>query len=69
MYVPDLIISDSIVMELKAKPYLHKEDISQFWYYLKNSKFKLGFLVNFGKANGVEIVRRVYDKSRHKSSA
>lgn len=63
-YAPDLLINDAIILELKAKPFLHKDDVQQFWYYLKNSKFKLGFLVNFGEPNGVQIVRRVYDKAR-----
>ena len=68
VYVPDLVVNDAIIIELKAKPFLHKEDITQFWYYLKNSKFNLGFLVNFGSINGVEIVRRVYELSRNSSA-
>ncbi|MBI2621038.1 MAG: GxxExxY protein [Candidatus Levybacteria bacterium] len=66
VYVPDLVVNDIIIIELKAKPFLHKDDITQFWYYLKNSKFRLGFLVNFGKSDGIEIVRRVYDLARIK---
>ena len=68
VYTPDLLVNNSIIIELKAKPFIHKEDIRQFWYYLKNSEFKLGFLINFGKSNGVEIIRRVYDKARPLSS-
>ena len=68
VYVPDLVVNDSIIIELKAKPFLHKDDVTQFWYYLKNSSFKLGFLVNFGKSDGVEIVRRVYDSARKRSA-
>lgn len=68
VYTPDLLVNESIIIELKAKPFIHKEDIRQFWYYLKNSEFKLGFLINFGKPNGVEIIRRVYDKARTRSS-
>lgn len=68
VYTPDLLVNNSILIELKAKPFIHKEDIRQFWYYLKNSEFKLGFLINFGKPNGVEIIRRVYDKARTRSS-
>lgn len=64
-YVPDLVVNDAIFIELKAKPFLHKQDEEQFWHYLKNSKFRLGFLINFGASNGVEIVRRVYDIRRH----
>ncbi|PIQ73911.1 MAG: GxxExxY protein [Candidatus Portnoybacteria bacterium CG09_land_8_20_14_0_10_44_13] len=64
VYVPDLIINDSILIELKAKPRLLKEDEKQFWYYLKGTDYKLGFLINFGAPDGVEIVRKVYDSAR-----
>jgi len=47
-YVPDLIINGKIMCELKSKPFLAKEDEKQFWGYLKGSKYKLGFLINFG---------------------
>ncbi len=69
VYVPDLVVNNIIIVELKAKPFLHEDDIKQFWYYLKNSQFKLGFLVNFGESGGVKIVRRVYDKARNQSSS
>lgn len=69
VYIPDLIVNNMILIELKAKPFLHKEDIAQFWHYLKNSRFKLGFLVNFGNQNGAEIIRRVYDSARPRISA
>lgn len=69
VYAPDLIVNNTIILELKAKPFLHKEDIRQFWYYLKNSAFTLGFLINFGEPNGVKIIRRIYEKARQRNSA
>lgn len=63
-YVPDIVVNGKIMIELKAKPFIHRQDQEQFWYYLKNSDFLLGFLMNFGSPNGVQIIRRVYDKSR-----
>lgn len=65
-YTPDLIVNDAILIELKAKPNLIKEDIKQFWYYLKGSKYKVGYLINFGAPGGVQIIRRVYDTARCK---
>ncbi len=59
VYVPDIIINGLIIIEIKCKAFLTKEDIKQFWYYLKCSDFQLGYLVNFGKPNGVEIIRRI----------
>ena len=69
IYTPDIVVNDTIILELKAKPFLHKEDSQQFWHYLKNSEFRLGFLVNFGEPHGVKIIRRVYDEARHQDSA
>jgi len=63
-YTPDLVVNESILIELKAKPFIHKQDLQQFWYYLKNSHFKLGFLINFGESDDVKIIRRVYDSAR-----
>lgn len=64
VYTPDILVNKTIIIELKAKPFLHKDDVQQFWHYLKNSEFKLGFLVNFGEINGVKIIRRVYELAR-----
>ncbi len=66
IYVPDFIINKAMLIELKAKPRLVQEDIKQFWQYLKSSRYKLGFLINFGSNDGVEIIRRVYDIARTK---
>jgi GxxExxY protein len=63
IYIPDLIINDLILIELKRKPFLTRLDEQQFWYYLKASSYKLGFLINFGD-HKLEIKRRVYDKAR-----
>jgi GxxExxY protein len=64
VYVPDFLINKKFIVELKAKPFITKEDRKQFWQYLKGTDCKLGFLVNFGKPGGVEIIRRVYDTAR-----
>jgi len=47
-YVPDKVIKGVIILELKRKSYLTKQDLKNSWNYLKGSNFKLGFLVNFG---------------------
>jgi len=64
-YTPDQIVNDSILIEIKVKPYLTKEDERQFWYYLRGSQYRLGFLINFGSKK-LEIKRRIYDKAREK---
>lgn len=66
-YVPDKIINNCILLELKAKQFLTKQDIDQFWKYLKGSQYKLGFLINFGP-NKLTIKRIVYDTARRSFS-
>lgn len=67
-YIPDIVVNDSIFIELKCKPFISKEDLQQFWYYLKATSYVLGYLINFGAPDGVQITRRVYDKARKTAS-
>ena len=62
-YIPDKIINDCIILELKSKQFITKQDIDQFWKYLKGSQYKLGFLINFGP-DKLTIKRIVYDTAR-----
>ena len=45
-YIPDIVVNDCIFIELKCKPYITNDDIKQFWYYLKVSNYKVGYLIN-----------------------
>lgn len=67
VYVPDIIVNNLVLVELKCKPFITKEDERQFWLYLKGSDYKLGLLINFG-AQKLEIRRRVYDLAREISA-
>jgi len=67
-YVPDKIINGVILIELKSKPILLKQDIEQFWKYLKGSNYKLGFLINFSPTK-LQIKRVVYDVARSASAS
>ena len=62
-YIPDLVVNDKIVIEVKSKPALTKEDEKQFWGYLKGSKYKLGFLVNFSPQELI-IKRFIHTKNQ-----
>ncbi len=59
VYIPDIIVESKIICELKSKPFISKEDEKQFWGYLKNSNYKLGFLINFGPQK-LSIKRFIY---------
>jgi len=65
-YVIDKVVNGAIIIEMKCKRFVTVEDKKQFWYYLKASQYKVGYLINFGPKQ-TEIVRRVYDTARSKS--
>ena len=46
---------DKIILELKAVKELEDSHRSQIYNYLKATGFKLGFLINFGKYNELQI--------------
>lgn len=64
-YIPDFLIENKIILELKAQPYLNLDTINQLDQYLKASKYELGFLINFGEPK-VHIIRRIYTNDRKK---
>ncbi len=66
VYVPDKVVNDLILIEEKCKPFVTQEDKRQFWYYLRASDYRLGFLINFSPKS-LEFIRRVYDKARNKT--
>ncbi len=58
-YEPDIVSYEKIIMELKAVTALNDDHRAQVHNYLKASKFKVGLLVNFGKAGDLEYERIV----------
>lgn len=54
----DFVIDNKIVVDLKAKKYITRDDFRQMLRYLKAGKYKLGLIINFGKAK-VDIKRVV----------
>ena len=66
-FVPDFICFNEIIIEIKATEGLATEHTSQTLNYLNATKFKLAWLVNFGKATGLERKRMANDKNIAKS--
>lgn len=66
-YIPDKIVNNIIILELKRKSFLAKQDKQNFWNYLRGSTYKLGLLINFGDER-LEIKRIVYDRARTKET-
>lgn len=66
IYTPDAVVNKKIINEYKAKPFVSKQDEDQFWHYLTGTNYELGFLINFGKPGGVEIIRKIYQEATMK---
>tara|TARA_Y100000034_G_C6868001_1_gene395818 strand:- start:70 stop:1686 length:1617 start_codon:yes stop_codon:yes gene_type:complete len=66
VYIPDFVVEDKIIVELKALPFVGTKEKKQLWSYLKGSDYKLAMLVNFGTQHGLTIDRIVYDTARAK---
>ena len=58
-YVPDLVVFEGIVAELKAVKCLLPEHEAQLLNYLKATGFRVGYLLNFGCPNKLEWKRMV----------
>ncbi len=58
-YEPDFVPYEKIILEIKACKALTDEHRAQVHNYLRASGFKVGLLVNFGRANDLEYERIV----------
>ena len=59
VFVADMIINDSVIIELKSKSQLNDTDKKQLLTYLKLTNHKLGLLINFGNRlikNGIKRI-------------
>lgn len=63
-FVPDLIVSENIIVELKAVSSLHVDHEAQLLNYLKASDVAVGYLVNFGCVEKLEWKRFVRTHSK-----
>ncbi len=68
VYVPDFVIENKIILELKALPFVGAREKKQLWTYLKGSEYALALLVNFGH-DDVHIERIVYQTARESASS
>ena len=48
-YIPDFLVYDEVILEIKAERCLTKEDEAQIISSLKSSKKNVGLLINFGE--------------------
>lgn len=58
-YRADFVCYGNIIVELKAVAHLDDTHRSQVFNYLKATGYKLGLLLNFENADGLEFERKV----------
>ena len=58
-YIPDFLVYDKIVVEIKALKQLGPVEEAQLINYLKATKMALGILINFGNPQKLEWERRI----------
>ena len=62
-YYADLLVSDSVIVELKAVEALADEHHAQLLNYLKATETSVGLLLNFGPKP--EVRRKVFETARN----
>ncbi|MFC1643477.1 GxxExxY protein [Chlamydiota bacterium] len=62
-YRPDFIVEDKIIIELKSLNNIPDGMIDQLYGYLRNSKYELGFFINFCSED-VVITRIIYTNDK-----
>lgn len=62
-YIPDFLIENKVIIELKASSFTMKQDIEQQRSYLRISDYEIGYLVNFCTPE-LEIKRSIYTNDR-----
>ena len=61
-YYADIIVNDTIILELKAADYIVEEFENQLINYLRGTDCEIGLLLNFGKKP--EFKRKIYENKR-----
>ena len=65
-FIVDLLVDQTVIVELKAVRMLEKIFEDKLLHYLKVSNLPVGLLLNFGSSS-VQIKRKVYSNSYNKS--
>ena len=63
-YIPDMIVEDKVIIELKAVADLRPEHEWQLINYLKATGIEVGLLLNFGVS--LQQKRKIFTSSSHK---
>ena len=63
-YYADIIVNNTVILELKAAEYIIDQFENQLLNYLKGTNCEIGLLLNFGKKP--EFRRKIYENKRKK---
>lgn len=63
LYVPDFVVENKIIVELKSTNFTIASFIQQQRSYLRASKFEIAYLVNFG-CTRIDIRRSIFTNNR-----
>ena len=55
-FVPDIVVDNKIILELKSIPILTSANMAQLINYLNITQFKVGYLLNFGEGRDFKRV-------------
>ena len=61
-YIADIVVNDTVLLELKATRQLTADHEAQLLNYLKATKMEVGLLLNFGPK--AEVKRKILDNER-----
>ncbi len=64
-FYTDLLVEDSVILELKACECISSSHIAQLMNYLKSTQIQVGLLLNFGETP--EFKRIIYTNNRKQS--
>ena len=62
-YRPDLLVDEKIIIEAKSTRFTTRQDEKQLYHYLRNSKYEIGYLVNFSTPK-IYIKRVIYTNDK-----
>ena len=63
-YIPDIIVNNSVIVELKCVEYINESHQAQLINYLKSTECEVGLLLNFG--NDPQFLRKIYTNDINK---
>ena len=58
-YFADIVVENKILIELKSKKRLERDDEAQLLNYLRGTQMKVGLLINFGNSRRLEWRRYI----------